>query len=246
MLSSPAIARSPCRQASGQQRNGSGTRSGGGTPSENLRATAARVFAGVRYHGAFPERMLSRSQPDPQPPAAGCVPRPTGTRIERARRRASCEGNVAYHCAPQMDATPPPAIATLLFRGGVALPAFRRERLVERARALVPSIAAIDGCWVYFARASDTASGILERLGQLLDASYLEPERAHAMLDGAIVVTPRPGTVSPLVEPCDRHRPKLRPRSGRAHRAGIRMDRHACRRAAARLAANDRRVRTSP
>ena len=96
-----------------------------------------------------------------------------------------------------MDATPPPAIATLLFRGGVALPAFRRERLVERARALVPSIAAIDGCWVYFARASDTASGILERLGQLLDASYLEPERAHAMLDGAIVVTPRPGTVSP-------------------------------------------------
>ena len=96
-----------------------------------------------------------------------------------------------------MDAPAPPVTAILLFRGRCALPAFRRERLVERARACVPSVTDLDAHWVYFVRSGDISAWIVERLEQLLDASFIVRDRAHAVLDATIVVAPRPGTISP-------------------------------------------------
>ena len=96
-----------------------------------------------------------------------------------------------------MDAPAPPVTAILLFQGGRALPAFRRERLVERARACAPSVIDLDARWVYFVRSSDLSAWIVERLGQLLDASFIPRARVHAKLDADVVVAPRPGTISP-------------------------------------------------
>ena len=96
-----------------------------------------------------------------------------------------------------MDAPVPPVTAILLFQGTCALPEFRRERLVEQVRASVPSIAVLDGRWVYFVGSADTSPWIIERLEHLLDASFLRPDRASALPGAAIVVTPRPGTISP-------------------------------------------------
>ena len=102
-----------------------------------------------------------------------------------------------YHRARQMDAPAPPVTAILLLQGRRALPAFRRERLVESACANEPSVTGLDARWLYFVRTGDTATWIVERLEQLLDASYAGRDRVHAVLDGAIVVAPRPGTISP-------------------------------------------------
>ena len=97
-----------------------------------------------------------------------------------------------------MDAPPAPlATAVLMLRGGGVLPAFRRERLLERARAREPSVAGLDGRWIYFVRDSDVPARIVERLERLLDASLVPRDRAPAVLAGTIVVTPRPGTISP-------------------------------------------------
>ena len=95
-----------------------------------------------------------------------------------------------------MDAPAPPVTDFLLFRGSPALAAFRRERLVERARAYWPGITDLDGRWIYFARTGDTSERIIRRLEELLDASFVPDERVAAALDAAIVVTPRPGTIS--------------------------------------------------
>ena len=95
-----------------------------------------------------------------------------------------------------MDAPAPPVTDFLLFRGRPALAAFRRERLVERARARRPGITDLDGRWLYFARTGDTSDRIVGRLEELLDASFVSNERAAAALDAAVVVTPRPGTIS--------------------------------------------------
>ena len=96
-----------------------------------------------------------------------------------------------------MDAPAPPVTAVLMLRGRRALPSFRRGRLLERARAREPSVTALDGRWVYFVRGSEVLARIVERLERLLDASLVPRHRAHAMLDGTIVVAPRPGTISP-------------------------------------------------
>ena len=96
-----------------------------------------------------------------------------------------------------MDAPAPPVTAFLLLRGMPALAAFRRERLVERARAYEPTVTDLDGRWIYFVRAGDVSRRVVRRLEQILDASFLASERAEAALAGAIVVTPRPGTISP-------------------------------------------------
>ena len=100
-----------------------------------------------------------------------------------------------------MDAPAPHANSILLFRGRRALPTFRRERLVARARESVPSVTRVDGRWVYLARRSDLSAGIpeplVERLELLLDAAFIRPDRVRATLDAAIVVAPRPGTISP-------------------------------------------------
>ena len=96
-----------------------------------------------------------------------------------------------------MDIPTPPVTTTLLLRGGCALSAFRRERLLRCARTRHPSIAGIDGRWIYFARTGDTASWLVGRLERLLDASCVPGGRTEIGLDGAIVVMPRPGTISP-------------------------------------------------
>ena len=96
-----------------------------------------------------------------------------------------------------MDAPAPPVTAVLLFQGTCALAEFRRERLVEQVRACVPSVADLDGRWVYFVRSADTSPWIIDRLEHLLDASCLRPDRACALPGVSIVVTPRPGTISP-------------------------------------------------
>ena len=96
-----------------------------------------------------------------------------------------------------MDENSASTVATLLFQGGDALPAFRRERLVERARAVIPSVSAVSGRWIYFTRTGNASVAVLARLERLLDASYLKAGGAAALPDDAIVVTPRPGTVSP-------------------------------------------------
>ncbi len=95
-----------------------------------------------------------------------------------------------------MDAPAPLVIAVLMLRGGCVLPAFRRERLLERARAREPSVTDLDGRWIYFVRGShsDVPAWIVERL---LDASLVPRDQAHAVLAGTIVVAPRPGTISP-------------------------------------------------
>ena len=90
-----------------------------------------------------------------------------------------------------------PVTTTLLLRGGRALSAFRRERLLRRVRTRHPSIAGVDGRWIYFARTGDAASWLVERLERLLDASCVTGGRVECGLDGAIVVMPRPGTISP-------------------------------------------------
>ena len=95
-----------------------------------------------------------------------------------------------------MDAPAPPVTDFLLFRGRSALAAFRRERLVERARARRPGITDLHGRWIYFVRTGDASDRIVERLALLLDASFVPTERVAAALDAAIVVTPRPGTIS--------------------------------------------------
>ena len=95
-----------------------------------------------------------------------------------------------------MDAPAPPVATILLFRGKPALAAFRRERLVDRARASEPAVADLDGRWIYFVRTSDASGWIVQRLERLLDASCVMREQAIAALGCAIVVTPRPGTIS--------------------------------------------------
>ena len=95
-----------------------------------------------------------------------------------------------------MDAPAPPVTDFLLFRGRPALAAFRRERLVQRARARRPGITDLDGRWIYFVRTGDASDRIVARLALLLDASIVPNERVAAALDAAIVVTPRPGTIS--------------------------------------------------
>ena len=95
-----------------------------------------------------------------------------------------------------MDAPAPPVTDFLLFRGRPALAAFRRERLVHRARARRPGITDLDGRWIYFVRTGDASDRIVGRLALLLDASFVPNERVAAALDAAIVVTPRPGTIS--------------------------------------------------
>ena len=95
-----------------------------------------------------------------------------------------------------MDAPAPPVTAVALFQGKRAVPEFRRKRLVERARACEPSVTDLHGRWVYFVRADDLPAWIVERLEQLLDASFMVRERSHTVLDTATVVTPRPGTIS--------------------------------------------------
>ena len=95
-----------------------------------------------------------------------------------------------------MDTPAPPVTDFLLFRGRPALAAFRRERLVERARACRPGITDLHGRWLYFARTGDASDRIVRRLEVLLDASFVPNERTAAALDAAIVVTPRPGTIS--------------------------------------------------
>ena len=103
----------------------------------------------------------------------------------------------AQHRAGAMDLPPPPVTATLLLRGGCALPALRRERLLRRVRTRHPSITGVDGRWIYFARTGGAASWPVERLERLLDASCVTGGRVECGLDGAIVVMPRPGTISP-------------------------------------------------
>ena len=95
-----------------------------------------------------------------------------------------------------MDAPAPPVTDFLLFRGRPALAAFRRERLVQRAQARRPGITDLDGRWIYFVRTGDASGRIVERLALLLDASFVPSERVATALDTAIVVTPRPGTIS--------------------------------------------------
>jgi len=102
-----------------------------------------------------------------------------------------------YHRARAMDAPVPPATDFLLFRGRPALAAFRRERLLERAREHERRITRVDGHWIYFARTDDVSDPIIRRLEQLLGASFVAREKTAAVLDAAIVVTPRPGTISP-------------------------------------------------
>ena len=96
-----------------------------------------------------------------------------------------------------MDEIPASAVTILLFQGGDALPAFRRERLVARARAVMPSISDVNGRWIYFVRTGNASDAVLGRLARLLDASHVKAGVAAPLLDDAIVVTPRPGTVSP-------------------------------------------------
>ena len=96
-----------------------------------------------------------------------------------------------------MDAPAPPVTTTLLLRGKRVLSAFRRGRLLRRVRAHHPSITDLDGRWIYFARTGDAAPWLVERLERLLDASCTTDARAKAVLDDAILVAPRPGTISP-------------------------------------------------
>ena len=96
-----------------------------------------------------------------------------------------------------MHAPAPPVIVTLLLQGTRALPAFRRERLLERARACEPSITDLDGHWIYFVRTGDASARAVERIELLLDASCVAHAGARAMLDAAIIAAPRPGTISP-------------------------------------------------
>ena len=96
-----------------------------------------------------------------------------------------------------MDAPFRPVTAIVLFQGRHALTPVRRERLVERAQACRPSVTDLDGRWFYFVRIGDAPSPTVEQLEQLLDATVVTRDRAHAVLDTAIVVTPRPGTISP-------------------------------------------------
>ena len=68
---------------------------------------------------------------------------------------------------------------------------------MERVRARAPSVTELDARWVYFVRSGDISAWIVERIEQLLDASFVVRDRAHAVLDATIVVAPRPGTISP-------------------------------------------------
>ena len=88
-----------------------------------------------------------------------------------------------------MDSPAPPVTDFLLFRGSPALAAFRRERLVERARACRPGIVDLHGHWIYFARTGDASDRIVRRLEELLDASFVPNERAAAALDAACLAS---------------------------------------------------------
>ena len=102
-----------------------------------------------------------------------------------------------YPRARPMDAPAPLVTTVLTFRGGCVLPAFRRERLLERVRAREPSVTGLDGRRIYFVRGGGVPARIVDRLERLLDASLVPRGRAHAVLAGTIVVAPRPGTISP-------------------------------------------------
>ena len=96
-----------------------------------------------------------------------------------------------------MDASAHPVTAFLLFRGKPALAAFRRECLVHRAQACDPAVTDLDARWIYFVRSHDESEWVIRRLEQLLGASSVPHARLEATLATAIVVTPRPGTISP-------------------------------------------------
>ena len=111
--------------------------------------------------------------------------------------RAAGPAQSEHPRARPMDAPAPLVTTVLTFRGGYVLPAFRRERLLERVRAREPSVTGLDGRWIYFVRGGGVPARIVERLERLLDASLVPRGRAPAVLAGTIVVAPRPGTISP-------------------------------------------------
>ena len=111
--------------------------------------------------------------------------------------RAAGPAQSEHPRARPMDAPAPLVTTVLTFRGGYVLPAFRRERLLERVRAREPSVTGLDGRRIYFVHGGGVPTRIVERIERLLDASLVPRGRAHAVLAGTIVVAPRPGTVSP-------------------------------------------------
>ena len=119
-----------------------------------------------------------------------------GLRATHARRAVE-RAQFGYHRTGHMDAPAHPVAALLLFRGKPALATFRRERLVRRAQAHDPAVTDLDGRWIYVVRTDDTSQWVVRRLERLLDASAIPPARVEATLGTAIVVTPRPGTISP-------------------------------------------------
>ena len=173
-------------------RNFPGGSSGSGP---NAAAHGAQGFAfgipcRVLHDSVVGHRSISLSSP-------GCYHAESARSATGLDPRAAGPVQSEHHRARPMDAPAPPVTAVLMLRGRRALPSFRRGRLLERARAREPSVTALDGRWVYFVRGSEVLARIVERLERLLDASLVPRHRAHAMLDGTIVVAPRPGTISP-------------------------------------------------
>ena len=137
--------------------------------------------------------VIARS-PCRYPDATTPVPDPQWRHVNR---RAIHAARFEYHRGRQMNAPASPVSAILLFRGGRALSAFRRARLVERVRADAPTVRDIDGRWIYFVRSSDVSEWVVERLGYLLDASFVQCGGPGTEPSVGIVVIPRAGTISP-------------------------------------------------
>ena len=83
----------------------------------------------------------------------------------------------------------------LTLRGGPALSAFRREKLLAQVRQLDPSITDVASCWVHFVDAGELDRGEIDVLTALL--TYGAQTEATPMDGLARVIVPRPGTISP-------------------------------------------------
>ncbi len=84
----------------------------------------------------------------------------------------------------------------LVLFGSPALSDFRRNNLLERLRAVVPSVEGLEGMYVHFADSERSLDeGDRAVLAKLL--RYGEPGAGEPSAGGLFLVVPRPGTISP-------------------------------------------------
>jgi len=83
----------------------------------------------------------------------------------------------------------------ILIEGGPAFSAFRRARLLARARAVVPEVTDLQGAWLYAVQGGDLDEAAQAALAEVLDADLVD--KPTPLAGSRVLVSPRVGTISP-------------------------------------------------